>query len=574
VGKELLGLTRAWDSKGRQATTLYYFWVKVMPCSICSEEIELFSSYIFAKNAYVKKKPEVQVYCPACSNVFPALHTDQEVVCPNCEHPFNPHTGPVDRATVRCRHCAAVNKIAEGTRKSGKPLASKMYAKLVLTQDSKKQYLRIDAHDMEVYNEAVARLDEVRAYLPDLAIEEGHNTNQVINHGYSNWRQLFNPRQLVSLGLLAKAIDEYGDESVRNSLLLLFSAVLDFNNTFTSYKGEGTGAVRHMFSHHILKPERTPLEANVWGTPKSSGSFSTLFKSKLLRAIDYQEDPFEIKAVSSVKKKEFGCNVPFDGQVSTTWDSAAFQANGIYVSCGGSQSTHLSAKSVDFVVTDPPFFDNVHYSELADFFHAWQKNFFPVPGDNQDLSTTRSLKEVQDKSADKFGNKLAAVFAESERILKPEGLLVFSYHHSRKEGWTSLAKAVAGAGFSFVQAHPIQSEMATAIPKAAANSPILYDIILVSCKTVTDARPFAPVEVALAQAHTSYTSKIRRLEVAKLPLSRNDKILIANSSLLVALTPQRSADELSKTFISASLALLERIAETLVGAPVPEAVDA
>ena len=38
----------------------------------------------------------------------------------------------------------------------------------------------------------------------------------------------------------------------------------------------------HMFSHHILKPERTPLENSVWGTPKSSGTFSTLFESRLL----------------------------------------------------------------------------------------------------------------------------------------------------------------------------------------------------------------------------------------------------------------------------------------------------
>ena len=64
--------------------------------------------------------------------------------------------------------------------------------------------------------------------------------------------------------------------------------MLEFNNLFASYKGEGTGAVRHMFSHHILKPERTPIEANVWGTPKSSGSFSNLFRSRLLRAIEYR----------------------------------------------------------------------------------------------------------------------------------------------------------------------------------------------------------------------------------------------------------------------------------------------
>jgi putative DNA methylase len=64
---------------------------------------------------------------------------------------------------------------------------------------------------------------------------------------------------------------------------------------FATFKGEGTGAVRHLFSHHILKPERMPIEANVWGTQKSSGSFSNLFKSRLLRAVDYRDAPFEIE---------------------------------------------------------------------------------------------------------------------------------------------------------------------------------------------------------------------------------------------------------------------------------------
>ena len=48
----------------------------------------------------------------------------------------------------------------------------------------------------------------------------------------------------------------------RRAILRLFSGTLEFNNLFTSYKGEGTGAVRHMFSHHVLKPERIPIEAN------------------------------------------------------------------------------------------------------------------------------------------------------------------------------------------------------------------------------------------------------------------------------------------------------------------------
>ena len=53
--------------------------------------------------------------------------------------------------------------------------------------------------------------------------------------------------------------------------------------------------------------------------------------------------------------------------------------------------------------------------------------------------------------ADQSAENLGRVFAECRRVLKDDGLLVFTYHHSRPEGWSSLAQAIYGAGFSVVQ---------------------------------------------------------------------------------------------------------------------------
>ena len=172
------------------------------------------------------------------------------------------------------------------------------------------------------------------------------------------------------------SIERDTGKPLRDLFICLFSGVLEFNNMFASYKGEGTGAVRHMFSHHILKPERTPLEANPWGTPRSSGAFSTLFESRVLRAIDYCEDPFEIAVVRKNGRpstgKVFGLSEPIGYPITESFD--AFNAGGrVYLSCGDSGNTELSEGSVDAVITDPPFFDNVHYSQLADFFHVWQQ---------------------------------------------------------------------------------------------------------------------------------------------------------------------------------------------------------
>ena len=160
---------------------------------------------------------------------------------------------------------------------------------------------------------------------------------------------------------------------------------------FASYKGEGTGAVRHMFSNHVLKPERTPIEANIWGTEKSSGSFSGIFKSRISRILAYKKNP-----------KEVHLDNPHTANYSLTdinvekWPNENIRLDGsIYLDCLNSANLSLHDKCVDFVVTDPPFFDNVHYSELADFFYSWLQ--LTPQGFIKEGLTTRSVNEVQDK---------------------------------------------------------------------------------------------------------------------------------------------------------------------------------
>ena len=91
---------------------------------------------------------------------------------------------------------------------------------------------------------------------------------------------------------------------------------------------------------------------------------------------------------------------------------------------------------------------------------------------------------------------------ECRRVLREEGLLVFSYHHSREEGWIAVAKAVLEAGFSFVQSQPVKSEMSVAAPKSQAKEPIDLDILLVCKKKTSDGRKKLDVNSTLAVAHS------------------------------------------------------------------------
>jgi len=291
-----------------------------------------------------------------------------------------------------------------------------------------------------------------------------------------------------------------------------------------------------------------------------------------VRAIEYQSAPFELEIERTKGNRKgsrvFGGSAPFTGHVETKWPpSPKLASRAIYLSCGSSASTNLPDASVDLVVTDPPFFDNVHYSELADFFFAWQQ-LGPSPFVDKRM-TTRHAEEVQDTSAAQFAAKLRAVFAECCRVLRKDGLLVFTYHHSRMDGWTSLADAVVGAGFSLVNCHPVKSEMSVAAPKSQAKEPIQLDVVLVCRKQTADIRKRADTKIAFQRAVEHATSKANRLKECGLALSVNDRRVILISQFLVQTCAERSAEQLSDA-LSSSLTDLDLAAMRLLESRAPQ----
>jgi putative DNA methylase len=528
VGEKIRALYRSTDSQSRPCDVLYYFWVMQTVCPDCRHAIDLFPSWVVARNAFPNRKPDVRLVCPGCRTIFRGLNSQTSISCPTCGKSFNPEEGIAKGTKATCQQCHRTFKILASI--GGKRPNFRLFGKLVLTANGEKEYLTATSEDQRTYEACVRRLAQELASgsisLPTLALEDGFNTRQAMSYGFRSWRDFFNDRQLLALGWLQAAIVKIPDLLTRNVLLTLFSGLLEFNNLFASYKGEGTGAVRHMFSHHILKPERTPIEANVWGTPKSSGSFSTLFRSRLRRAVEYRLAPTEVNRHGHAKGVV--CSLPFTGEVLPWPELGRFLPRAIYLSCGDSSVTNLPDRSIDLIITDPPFFDNVHYSELADFFYAWQQL---SRGEKAD-KTTRRAAEVQDADVKSFAAKLRAVFSECKRVLKDDGLMVFTYHHSRNQGWEAVADAVLGAGFVVTNSQPLKSEMSVATPKSQAKEPIQLDIVLVCCKagTAEDREPVSPRN-ALASAR----AKLGRLQAAGFKLSRNDRKIVLFGQMLATL---------------------------------------
>ena len=527
---------------GREGEALYYFWVKHLRCPSCGNGVDLFSSRVFSQHAYAKKNPRAQASCPCCGDVNEIRYDATEATCRRCEAAFNPQSGPAKGQRACCPACSHEFSIAKVVRENEAPPPHRLYAKLVLTPEGKKVYLPPDGFDYALYAEAEAALAEQKDPYPVADIEPGYNTDQALGYQYQLWHQFFNARQLLCLSLLADGIRAIEDEATRDLMVCLFSGTLEFNNMFASFKGEGTGAVRHMFSHHILKPERVPLEANLWGTPASSGSFSGLFGSRILRALDYAEAPTEIRVAArgaaAEKVPRLSEQIGFDPAQSF---GEFREGKRLYLSCGDSARTDIGDASVDAVITDPPFFDNVHYSQLADFFHVWQRHVLGAGG-TRGKATTRAAAEVQDENGSAFARKLGDVLTECQRVLKPDGLLAFSYHHSRDEGWSSVLEALMRAGFRISAAHPVKAEMSVAQPKTLAKEPIDLDIILVCRKRGPTAVGAWDKNGVWKAAEEVATHQINRLITRGRKLSRNDARVVVMAQALRHLSAAPTAE--------------------------------
>ena len=358
------------------------------------------------------------------------------------------------------------------------------------------------------------------------------------------------------MSILADRIREISDPTQRELFTCLFSGILEFNNLFASYKGEGTGAIRHMFAHHILKPERVPLEANLWGTPRSSGSFSTMFKGRILRALDYAKNPFELRLFQEGErkrtKKVFGLSEPIGFEVATDYETFK-QGRRVNISCGDSGKTDLDDESVDAVVSDPPFFDNVHYSELADFFYVWQRHILGNHGP-WCARTTRSMAEVQSTDAAAFTERLAKVWREAHRVLADDGILVFTYHHSCSEGWSAVLHAVVEAGFGITAVHPIKSEMSVAMPKFRAKEPIDLDVIIV-CRKRSRIGQRQQKQDMLEKIRQASSQQVDRFNKRDRGLSRNDIKVIAMAQVIRWLSLVQDFEEAKRILASEEVAI-------------------
>ena len=490
------------DGLGRRV--LGYFWVAVAVCGACDEQVDLFHRHVFARHVYPKKHPIAHGICRVCGEVVKVdLSVDEAIVCSACDA-VTPFRGTVRSGGAAQFGCSSGHTTRVVSSAKIAPIRFRMYAKLC-EQEGRRVYERTGDADDRAYSGASTRLHELGSGIvqPCGSLERGKNTDQVLRVGLGSWRDFYNERQLLALGLVATAIRDLKiGAPEREALAATFSKSVEFNNMLASYKGEGTGAVRSAFHNHTLQFERMPYEANPWSGP--SGGFHASYK-RLQRAMESKAAPTDLRMVKGKAERVAGC--PHQVLLRIT-DSPKFGPGLASVTCGDSGRSEIPDSVVDIVLTDPPHFDKVHYSELADFFHAWLSQMTPFAGYPRH-ETTRSSLDVQDESPAAFEAGLARVWEDVARTLKADGIVVFSFHHRDARGWRACMNSLRSAGLCVTYLQMVNAEMTTSLSKKNQRSPHSMDVLVV-CRKHESGRPLAnDVNDAVTHARDLIRSLVR-----------------------------------------------------------------
>ncbi|HOT83204.1 MAG TPA: DUF1156 domain-containing protein, partial [Candidatus Defluviicoccus seviourii] len=324
--------------------------------------------------------------------------------------------------------------------------------------------------------------------VPNERFPEGTNDDRPLQYGMPFWRDMFSPRQLLGHGTSVEVFRELLDEEQAKGtaasmaafsyLALSLDKLRDYNSRMTRWHVNREVMVntfdRHDFSFKWSYAETAPLIVGLgydWAIGQTAKCIEELIE--LTR-------PDLVTNGGGRNGRQGGLALA----------RGNFTPPAIEITCKSADALdHLAEGSVDAVVMDPPYYANVMYAELSDFFYVWLKRtagyvypeWFRRPLTDKESEAVANVAKFKDhkggrKLADRdYQHRMAAIFAECRRVLKPQGIMTVMFTHKETAAWDALTKAMMAAGFVITASWPVNTEAEGSLhikDKAAANSTI------------------------------------------------------------------------------------------------------
>jgi adenine-specific DNA methylase len=330
---------------------------------------------------------------------------------------------------------------------------------------------------------------EVADLVPSEIVPPGNKTDEPLRMGLGRWRDMFSPRQLlvnvtalVELReVIAEARAELGEEQGRAVALYLALALdkaVDYNGRLSSWHSSRQ-RIRNTFDRHDF--------AFKWTYAEFDGARALV--PWALRQVE--------SAYNGISHLAFRPSSILEGERKAE----------ARITLASATKLPVDDATVDAVVTDPPYYDNVMYGECSDYFYVWLKRalretwpeLVPLPLSDKraevvanpalfrDVATHsgRGKRKEGAVTATELADRhyeqlLTRSFQEAYRVLKPDGVMTVMFTHKRVDAWDTLGQALLESGFAIHSSWPVHTESEHSLHQAKKNA--ASSTILLACR--------------------------------------------------------------------------------------------
>lgn len=445
--EQLMG--KAYEVDG--VTVLRTMRVKTGHCPNCGTEICLYPTGLVSLEQRVDRGGSTGLLaCPA-GHLFRGEATGRRR-CPECRRMSDPDARYTAGGEVTCYSCRQKAPTPSLERASWVPVIVEV--------------LEGDHRAVRLVTRQEAQRAESPSWRPQRSlgpIPEGAETRRLLLHGYRKWEDLYPRRQRVVIEALLAAIPEVagGDDILANALETALIGVAEFPGYLSRWDARYLKPYEAI-ANHRFQPTTFAVEPHVWGVGKLGRGTALARLKALAKAAQWSEDKLggRIVRIRQAPRK-----------AQLTADTTLLTAS---AHCLG-----VPDRSLDLVLTDPPYHDDVQYAELAWLYQSWNGGIRRLEGD--------LTVGPHGTSTASYRHEMTKVFKEVRRALKDDGHLILSYANRNPEAWIALVGALHDAGFQAVGVASVLAENESDHSKAnrrAATYDLLVDVVPATGKSI------------------------------------------------------------------------------------------
>ncbi|MBN1139303.1 MAG: DUF1156 domain-containing protein, partial [Anaerolineae bacterium] len=480
--------------------TVAYLWARTVTCKNCRTTIPLLKTSWLVKKG---KKRVVLTMEPKADGSDVIFGIDQKP--PKGK---DVGKGTMSRAGAICPCCSAIMTMAD-IRLEGKAgrLSARMTA-VVVDGENGKEYRLPTESELQAVEEADGALLETFAEIPFGIPDEPLPGKEALGfrvplYGFDEWQKLFTARQLLALGVFVKHTRDLR-ETIRDS-------------------GYPSGWIEAISGYLALAVDRLADAGSSIAHWQPGGEFNVNTFQRFALPISW--DFSEVNFIS-------GLTGSYEGAIN--WIALACEhfldaTLGVpfpRVVCKSSIQLQ-DARDIDLIITDPPYYDAIPYSDLMDFFYVWLRRTLYGLSEKIDTVYEEPLSpkwdhetvdgELIDESSRFDGNKeqskaayedgMVRVFKNCYDALRSDGRMVVVFANKQPDAWETLVSAIIRAGFVVDGSWPIQTERAVRT-RSLSSAALASSVWLVCKKRPVTARPGWDNRV-LAEMRTNIIDRLR-----------------------------------------------------------------